>query len=99
MSIGQANNQISVITNSADRLANTSQTVSEVKQTDDVIDFIKKVADQTNLLGLNSSIEAARAGDMGRGFDVVAKEIRKLSHETVASTEKSVRLFLQFRNP
>lgn len=96
LSITQANKQISVITNSADGLADTSsrllnqasRAASEVKQTDEVISFIKKVADQTNLLGLNASIEAARAGDMGRGFDVVAKEIRKLSHETVTSTEK-----------
>lgn len=52
------------------------------EEINDVLEFIKQIADETKMLGLNAAIEAARAGDAGRGFGVVAEEIRKLSDES-----------------
>ncbi|MCR2043245.1 methyl-accepting chemotaxis protein [Anaerosalibacter massiliensis] len=66
----------------------TNELMGNIDETDNIINIIQKISKQTNLLGLNASIEAARVGKEGKGFEVVAEEIRKLAISSSDSINK-----------
>ena len=95
VSLEHAASAVEELSASSQELAATSQETAvisrtaykEVENTRDILKIIKHVAQQTNLLGLNAAIEAARVGKYGRGFSIVAQEVRNLADESNKSVQ------------
>jgi methyl-accepting chemotaxis protein len=75
-----------------DKLAQSARTIG------DVVKLISAIAEQTNLLALNATIEAARAGDAGRGFAIVASEVKNLASQTARATEQIAQQITRMQN-
>lgn len=89
--VNQSSKHIEVINN---RVQNFKGKIGKIEE---IVDLVKKVANQSNLLALNASIEAARAGEAGKGFAVVADQVRLLSSNTAESAEDIVKYVTELK--
>lgn len=102
-SMKQTGSSVEEIANASQKLVETIDTVVDytnsanerIKDTDSILSAIQNIASQSNLLALNAAIEAARVGDAGKGFSVVASEIRKLSQLSSESAKKVSQTLLE----
>lgn len=94
--INSLQDRVHTIASHSEELSATSEEIrvqsehalKDSERTNEITVLIKNISQQTNLLGLNASIEAARAGQHGAGFNIVAQEVRKLSSETSKATDQ-----------